>query len=73
MTSLPRTVTLPAVLLLASGSLEKIALPTTEGYATDVNKSRPTPWYRTTKGIAIIIVVALVVVGVVVGVAVGAT
>ena len=55
------------------GSVEKTTLPTTNGYVADVTKSRPTPWYRTTKGIAIIIVVAFVVVGVIVGVAVGVT
>jgi len=74
MTRLPRTVPPPPPSVpLASGSLEKTALPKTKGYATDVNKSRPTPWYRTTKGIEIIIIVAFVVVGVIIGVAVGVT
>jgi len=76
MTPLPKTVPPPSV-PLASGShhrpVEKTAPPTTSGYATDVTKSRPTPWYRTTKGIAIMIVVAFAVVGAIVGVAVGVT
>jgi len=75
MTPPPGTVPPPSV-PLASGShrpLEKTAPPTTSGYVTDVTKSRPTPWYRTTKGIAIMIVVAFVVVGVIVGVVVGVT
>lgn len=53
-------------------SLEKTAVippSASNGYS----KSKYTPWYRTTKGLAAIIVVALVIVGVVVGVAVGVT
>ena len=41
------------------------------GYPKDVGKSNATPWHRTTKGLAIIIVGALVLVAVIVGVAVG--
>jgi len=48
--------------------------PTTNGYSQQDNfTSKPIPWYKTTKGIAILIVAAVVLVGVVVGVAVGVT
>ena len=43
------------------------------GYSKDVIQSKSTPWYRTTKGLVIIIVVALVLVGVVVGAVFGVT
>jgi len=43
------------------------------GYSTEFSEARRTPWYRTTKGLAIIIVVAVLFVGVVVGVPVGVT
>ena len=66
--------------LLASGSshppLEKFTvtpLSASNGYSKDVPESKSTPWYRTTKGVAIIIVVALVLVGVAVGVVVSVT
>ena len=51
-------------------------LPEANGYSKDVSTSKSTQstaWYRTTKGLAIVILVALVVVGVTVGVAVGVT
>ena len=37
----------------------------TNGYPKDGRKSKSTPWYRTTKGLAIAIVVTLVLVGVI--------
>jgi len=46
---------------------------TANSYTEDLSKSKSTPWYRTTKGLAIIIVIVLVVVGIIVGVAVGVT
>ncbi len=42
-------------------------------HSKDVKNSTSTPWYRTTKGLAIIIAGSFVVVGVIVGVAVGVT
>jgi len=58
------------------GSREKSTvppLPVTNSYSVDLTKSQSTLWYRTTKGIVFIIVIASVVVGAVVGVAVGVT
>jgi len=55
-------------------SLEKLAvtpLSAADSYSKDVTKSRSAPWYRTIKGLAIIIVITLVVVGAIVEVAVG--
>lgn len=75
---LTRTTNPPAV-PPASGShssLEKSAVTpqsASNAYSNNFTKSKSTPWYRTTKGLAIMIIVAFVVVGVIVGVAVGVT
>jgi hypothetical protein len=65
---------------LASGSfhppLEKPAvtpLSSANSYSEDVRQSESTPWYRTTKGLVIILVIVFAVVGIIVGVAAGVT
>ena len=69
----------PTALLASRSShppLEKFTVTpvsASNSYSKDVPESKPTPWYRATKGVAIMTVVAFVLVAVAVGVTVGVT
>jgi len=73
--SIPKPSTLPSAPLASGSSHPPFEKPAAiaNSYAEEVSKSKSTPWYRTTKGLVIIIVAASVVVGIAVGVAVGVT